>query len=91
MSEINSKLSSQARMMLDELPEDSNPTVGALLEVNRPVGSPERETLADAGAVVQSTTGRIVTVQVPIRSLHQVAALDFVTYVEVSTPMSPEE
>lgn len=78
-------------MMLDELPEDSNPTVGALVEVNRPVGSAERETLADIGAVVQSTTGRVVTIQVPIRSLHQVAALDFVTYVEVSTPMSPEE
>lgn len=91
VSESDAKLSSQTRRLLEDLPEDGNPTVAAMLELIRPVGSQDRAALSDVGAIVQSAVGEMVTVQVPARSIRQVAELDFVAYIEVSTPLTPEE
>ena len=91
VSESDAKLSSQTRRLLEDLPEDGNPTVAAMLELNRPASSQDRAALAGVDAIVQSAVGQMVTVQVPARSIRQVAELDFVAYVEVSTPLAPEE
>ncbi len=68
---------------------DSDTIVGVFIRTARPPTARERRRLERAGARIGTVTGNLLTARIAARRLRDVAALPFVTYMEVARPLRP--
>lgn len=86
------KLDPGLAQLLEVQQSDPNNTlvVDVLLSLSGPAGDAELRSLADAGLLVNSVIGEIVTGSIPITKLLAVAELESVIKIEGGGELSPE-
>ena len=84
------KLGSNAKLRLSELSADENSLESILVRISGKLTSEQQSQLTAMGAEIRTVAGDIVTITTPLRTLSQLAELDFVTYIELSTSLYPE-
>ncbi len=67
----------------------SDTTVGVFIRTSTPTGAAERRRLEGAGVAIGTVTGDLLTGRVTARRLRDVAALSFVTYIELAVSLRP--
>lgn len=88
--DIARKLSPEARRALADPDRDGEHRLDVLMVTHRPLEPGQRERLARIGCRVETVAGDVVTADLPVRALPELAALDFVRYVELSRPLHLE-
>ena len=94
MMQNANKLSPSLKMeLLDESQQgravDSD-QLNLLVQVAGPLTDEQRAQLEAVNAEVRTEAGDVLTVTLPAAELQNLIALDFVVYIELSSPLSPE-
>lgn len=84
------KLGPNAKLRLSGLSADENSLESILVRTSGNLTPEHQSQLKAMGAEIGTVAGDIVTIATPLRTLSQLAELDFVTYIELSTPLYPE-
>jgi hypothetical protein len=89
------KLSPEARQLIDAAAPDHSMVRGrsvtdVLIRTTREVSTDDRVALESLGAIVRTVAGDILTANVPVDRLTELADLEVVAYVEVSRALPPE-
>jgi hypothetical protein len=83
------KLSPEARRAFEE-EGDRERRVDVLMATHGRLEPAQRERLAEIGCRVGTVAGDVVTADLPAHALGELAALEFVRFVEVSRPLYAE-
>jgi hypothetical protein len=90
MPQDSDKLSPELTIYLVDLPQEDNPVLPVLFRVKDELTTARRSKIEALGCEIRSVAGDIVTANIPSRSLLQLAALDFIAYIQRSRPLYPE-
>ncbi len=90
MCRYSSKLSPKTKQQLSELPPKDNPLVTVLIRISGSLESQGQSQLEAIGGEIRTVAGDILTARIHLRELLQLAKLDFVSFIEISSPLYPE-
>lgn len=88
-SDNSQKLAPNVRLRLNQVPATENPQVEILLRVTGALESSQRSQLEGAGVQIRGVMGEVVVGVVGLRQIPAIAELDFVRYIELSSPVYP--
>jgi hypothetical protein len=90
MNEYAHKLSPSTKRLLIQAEEGENPELSLLIRVEFDHEDEQRVLLESQVVEVRSIAGDIITVTAYMQAVPNLAALEFVKYIEVSGPLYPE-
>ena len=90
MSEQSAKFSPETKRRLSTLPARVNPSVEVIIRVSCSLGQDQRTQLTSIGTQIRTVAGDVVTASLSLRQIPQLAELDFVSYIELASPLYPE-
>ncbi len=83
------KLAPNVRLRLNQVPATENPQVEILVRIAGVLESGQRSQLEAAGMQIRGVMGEVVVGVINLRQIPHIAALDFVRYIELSSPVYP--
>jgi hypothetical protein len=90
MPQDSDKLSPELTIYLIDLPLQDNPDLPVLFRIRDVLTTQRRSKIEALGCEIRSVAGDIVTANIPTRALLQLAALEFIIYIQLSRPLHPE-
>ncbi len=90
--EHRNKLGPGLKLALEETkPDQEVAPLAVLARVQSELTDNQRALLAGLGAELRSEAGDVLTLTVPVDVIAQLAAFNWVVYLEASRPLAPEE
>lgn len=90
MYEISRKYSPAMKQHISTLSIEENPQIRVMIRVKNSLVPEHKSQLETIGAEVRTIAGDVVTIVLPLRSLPDMASLEFVSYIELSGPLFSE-
>jgi hypothetical protein len=88
-SDYAQKLAPNVRLRMSQTPAAENPQVEVLVRIMGDLEAAQRSQLESAGMQIRGLMGSIVVGVVGLRQIPSIAELDFVQYIELSSPVYP--
>jgi hypothetical protein len=88
-SDFSQKLAPNVRLRMSQVPAPENPQVEILLRTAGVLESGQRLQLEAAGLQIRGLMGEVVVGTVGLRQIPPMAELEFVRYIELSSPVYP--
>lgn len=83
------KLAPNVRLRLSQVPATENPQVEILLRITGTLEANQRSQLEATGVQIRGVMGEVVVGAIGLRQIPAIAELDFVRYIELSSPVYP--
>jgi hypothetical protein len=90
MPENPNKLGPLLKLRLSEEDPDSLDRLNLLVQVTASLTNERVEQMNEIGSEIRTTAGDVLTLTLPINQVGALAEFDFVVYMELSSPLSPE-
>ena len=88
-SDASQKLAPNVRLQMSQVPATENPQVEVLVRVVGILEAEQRSQLEATGMQIRGVMGEVVVGVVGLRQIPPMAELDFVRYIELSSPVYP--
>jgi len=88
-SDAPQKLAPNVRLRMSQVPATENPQVEVLVRVTGILEAEQRSQLEATGMQIRGLMGEVVVGVVGLRQIPQMVELDFVRYIELSSPVYP--
>jgi hypothetical protein len=88
-SDYSQKLAPNVRLRMGQVPATENPQVEVLIRVAGELEAEQRSQLETAGLQIRGLMGEVIVGVVGLRQIPRLAELDFVRYIELSSPVYP--
>lgn len=88
-ADASQKLAPNVRLRLTQVPAAENPQVEILVRVGGPLEANQRSQLEATGVQIRGLMGEVVVGVVGLRQIPSIAELEFVRYIELSSPVYP--
>lgn len=88
-SDYSQKLAPNVRMQLNQVPARENPQVEILVRITGTLEPGQRSQLEAAGMQIRGLMGEVVVGVIDLRQIPRIAELEFVQYIELSSPVYP--
>ena len=89
-SHFSEKLSPNVKLYLSNLSTEANPVVKVIVRTSSNLEPVKYSQLETIEAHINTVAGDVVTMKIPLRKICQLAEFDFISYIELSTPLYPE-
>ncbi len=88
-ADYSPKLAPNVRLRLNQVPATENPQVEILVRVVGTLEANQRSQLETTGMQIRGLMGEVIVGVVGLRQIPRIAELDFVRYIELSSPVYP--